>query len=56
MFFDRPIKFIDYLKKHADIYPKNIGDVVINDNEIQFELHQASVKRLDGVGEYICWF
>lgn len=47
--FDRPIKFIDYLKKHADIYPKNIGDVVINDNDLQFELHQASVKRLDGV-------
>ena len=39
--------FLDYLKKHADLYPKNIGDIKLNRNEILFEVNKLSTKRIE---------
>jgi len=38
---------LDYFKKNADMYPKNIGDINIYDNHTTFEINQKAVKRLD---------
>jgi ATP-dependent RNA helicase DeaD len=38
---------IDYFKKNADMYPKNIGDINIGDDHTDFEIHVKAVKRLD---------
>jgi ATP-dependent RNA helicase DeaD len=38
---------IDYFKKNADMYPKNIGDINISDDHTDFEIHVKAVKRLD---------
>jgi ATP-dependent RNA helicase DeaD len=38
---------VDYFKKNADMYPKNIGDINISDDHTDFEIHVKAVKRLD---------
>ncbi len=38
---------LDYFKKNADMYPKNIGDINIYDNHTTFEINAKAVKRLD---------
>ncbi|MFA5470783.1 MAG: DEAD/DEAH box helicase [Acholeplasmataceae bacterium] len=44
---------IDYLKKNADMYPKNIGDINIKDDQTEFQIHIKAVKRLDQVNDKI---
>lgn len=44
---------IDFLKKNADMYPKNIGDIDIQDNHTDFQIHIKAVKRLDQVTDKI---
>ncbi len=44
---------IDYLKKNADMYPKNIGDIDIQDNQTEFQIHIKAVKRLDQLTDKI---
>ncbi|MCR3906186.1 MAG: DEAD/DEAH box helicase [Tenericutes bacterium] len=43
----RPVTLLDYFKKHVDLYPKNIGDIVIYPKETEFQIHPAAIKRLD---------
>jgi ATP-dependent RNA helicase DeaD len=43
----RPVTFLEYLKKHADIYAKNIGDIFVDQKTTTFEIHPAAIKRLD---------
>ncbi len=44
---------VDYLKKNADMYPKNIGDIHIGDNQTEFQIHVKAVKRLDQLTDKI---
>jgi ATP-dependent RNA helicase DeaD len=44
---------LDYFKKNADMYPKNIGDINIYDNHTTFEINQKAVKRLDQLNNKI---
>ena len=43
----RPVQMLDYFKKFADLYPKNVGDITVNKNDTEFEIHPAAIKRLD---------
>jgi len=43
----RPPQLLDYFKKYADMFPKNIGDIVIYPNETEFQIHPAAIKRLN---------
>jgi len=43
----RPVQMLDYFKKFADLYPKNVGDIIVNKNDTEFEIHPAAIKRLD---------
>ena len=43
----RPVQMLDYFKKFADLYPKNVGDINVNQNTTEFEIHPAAIKRLD---------
>ncbi len=45
----RPVTLLDYFKKNADMYPKNVGDIVIGENQTEFQIHPAAIKRLDAV-------
>jgi ATP-dependent RNA helicase DeaD len=44
---------LDYFKKNADMYPKNIGDINIHDNHTTFEINAKAVKRLDQLNNKI---
>lgn len=43
----RPVTLLDYFKKYADMYPKNVGDIIVNSNNTEFQIHPAAIKRLD---------
>ncbi len=43
----RPVTLLDYFKKYADLYPKNVGDITVNSNDTEFQIHPAAIKRLD---------
>ena len=43
----RPVQLLDLFKKHADMFPKNIGDITMNKNDTEFQIHPAAVKRLE---------
>jgi len=43
----RPVTLLDYFKKYADMFPKNVGDIIVNPNETEFQIHPAAIKRLD---------
>jgi ATP-dependent RNA helicase DeaD len=43
----RPVQLLDLFKKHADMYPKNIGDITMNKASTEFQIHPAAVKRLE---------
>ncbi|MEF3693090.1 MAG: DEAD/DEAH box helicase [Acholeplasmataceae bacterium] len=43
----RPVTLLDYLKKHADLFPKNIGDIHLSAHETEFQIHPAAIKRLE---------
>ena len=47
----RPPKLLDFLKANADLYPKNIGDIMIYPKETEFQIHPAALKRLDQVNQ-----
>ena len=44
---------LDYFKKNADMYPKNVGDINIHDNHTTFEINAKAVKRLDQLNNKI---
>ncbi|HBG32326.1 MAG TPA: hypothetical protein DDW82_01070 [Acholeplasmataceae bacterium] len=43
----RPVTLLDYFKKYADMFPKNVGDITVNPTETEFQIHPAAIKRLD---------
>lgn len=43
----KPPMFLDYVKKHADIFPRNIGDIKINKNQTVFGVNKNSTKRIE---------
>ncbi len=43
----RPVQLLDLFKKHADMFPKNIGDITMNKNNTEFQIHPAAIKRLE---------
>ena len=43
----KPVYMLDYFKKNADLYPKNIGDIEVGPEETVFQIHKAAIKRLD---------
>ena len=43
----RPVTLLDYFKKYADMFPKNVGDINVNPTETEFQIHPAAIKRLD---------
>jgi len=45
----KPVHMLDFFKKHADLFPKNIGDIEVGLEETVFEIHKAAVKRLDSI-------
>ncbi|MBE0701420.1 MAG: DEAD/DEAH box helicase [Acholeplasmataceae bacterium] len=45
----RPVTLLDYMKKYADLYPKNIGDIYVSNNETSFQIHPAAIKRLEEI-------
>ena len=45
----RPVTLLDFLKKFADLYPKNIGDIHLGTRETEFQIHPAALKRLEGI-------
>jgi ATP-dependent RNA helicase DeaD len=45
----RPVQLLDYFRKNADLYPKNIGDIEVNEKDTVFQIHKAAIKRLDQV-------
>ena len=45
----RAVTLTDYFKKRCDLYPKNIGDITIKDNETIFEIHRAAIHRIDSI-------
>ena len=40
---------IDYLKKNADMYPKNVGDIKIGETTTDMQINVKAIKRLDQV-------
>ncbi|TVP86458.1 MAG: DEAD/DEAH box helicase [Acholeplasmataceae bacterium] len=45
----RPVTLLDYFKKHADLYPRNIGDIEMEKSMTRFQIHPAAVKRLESL-------
>jgi ATP-dependent RNA helicase DeaD len=43
----RPVQLLDLFKKHADMYPKNVGDIIMNKHDTEFQIHPAAIKRLE---------
>jgi len=43
----RPAQLVDYFKKNADLFPKNIGDIMIYPKETEFQIHPAAIKRIE---------
>ncbi|HAX03571.1 MAG: hypothetical protein A2Y45_10030 [Tenericutes bacterium GWC2_34_14] len=43
----RPVQLLDLFKKHADMFPKNVGDIIMNKNDTEFQIHPAAIKRLE---------
>jgi len=43
----RPVSLIDFFKKHADMYPKNVGDIIIYPKETELQIHPLATKRLE---------
>ena len=42
----KPAQLVDFFKKNADMFPKNVGDITINQKETEFQIHPAAIKRL----------
>jgi len=42
----KPAKLVDFFKKNIDLYPKNIGDIIIYPKETEFQIHPLALKRL----------
>jgi ATP-dependent RNA helicase DeaD len=43
----RPVTLLDFFKKHADMFAKNVGDINVYPNETEFQIHPAAIKRLE---------
>lgn len=43
----RPVQLLDLFKKHADMFPKNVGDITMGKKETEFQIHPAAIKRLE---------
>ncbi|RJX25718.1 MAG: DEAD/DEAH box helicase [Acholeplasma sp.] len=43
----RPVQLLDIFKKHADMFPKNVGDIMVYPKETEFQIHPAAIKRLE---------
>lgn len=42
----KPAKLVDFFKSNIDLYPKNIGDIMIYPKETEFQIHPLGLKRL----------
>lgn len=49
----RPAAMLDYFKKNADLFPKNVGDIMIYPKETEFQIHPAAIKRLEALNGMI---
>ena len=45
----RAVVLTDYFKKKCDLFPKNIGDITVKENETVFEIHKSAIHRLDNI-------
>ena len=45
----KPVSLLDYFKKYADLYPRNIGDIVMEDTKTEFQILPTSVKRIESL-------
>ena len=45
----RPVYLLDLFKKHADMFPKNVGDITVGKSSTEFQVHHAAVKRLEAL-------
>jgi ATP-dependent RNA helicase DeaD len=43
----RPVQLLDLFRKHADMFPKNVGDITMGKKETEFQIHPAAIKRLE---------
>ena len=43
----KPAKLVDFFKKNIDLYPKNIGDIIIYPKETEFQIHPLGLKRVN---------
>ena len=46
-----PRRFLDFLKSEIDIQPRNIGDIIINERDMKFEINkevEGKLQRLNG--------
>lgn len=42
----KPARLVDFFKSNIDLYPKNIGDIIIYPKETEFQIHPLGLKRL----------
>lgn len=45
----RPVTLLDYFKKHADMFAKNVGDITVNADYTEFQIHPAAIKRIEAL-------
>ncbi|MDY0075003.1 MAG: DEAD/DEAH box helicase [Acholeplasmataceae bacterium] len=45
----RPVQLLDIFRKHADMFPKNVGDIMMDKHETEFQIHPAALKRLEEI-------
>lgn len=43
----RPVQLLDIFRKQADMFPKNVGDIMVYPKETEFQIHPAAIKRLE---------
>lgn len=43
----KPPALLDLIKKHADLFNRNIGDIKISKNETTFEVNKTSTRRIE---------
>ena len=43
----KPVKFLDFLRKQCDIHSKAVGDIIINDKDMKFEIDRRDTAKLE---------
>jgi ATP-dependent RNA helicase DeaD len=45
----KPVSLLDYFKKYADLYPQNIGNILMGETKTEFQILPVAVKRIDSL-------